>query len=580
LSSTDRRGLLATYLKPELPRAALLGAFLATGIGLQLANPLIARAFIDDAQAGQPFGRLLRLAFVFTAVAFVTQVATVAETYAADNLGWRTTNTLRVDLLRRVLGLDSGFHAGHSPGELVERVDGDVSAIAGFFSRFVVQVVGNAMFLLGVLAVVFAIDWRIGALLGFFAAGALTFMTRGGGTVATRSRRARAAVGALSGFLEERLVGLPDIKANGGDGWAMTGLSTRMAARYATARSSVLAASSFSSTISLVFVTGTGAALALGAELHRLGLVSVGTVFAVFRYTTMLRFPLEQLSRQMNNLQQATGGMVRVRELLDTRPAVDDGPGVDFASGALGVELADVSFSYAGPPVLEDVSFRVDPGEVLGILGRTGSGKTTVARLVYRLHDPAAGAVRIDGRDIRQARLDQLRTRVALVTQDVQLFHASLRDNVALFDPRPDDARLLEAFAALGLGGWLERLPAGLSTVLGPGGSGLSAGEAQLVALARVFLADPGVVLLDEASSRLDPASERLVETGMDHLLAGRTGLVIAHRLTTVARADRIIVLEAGRVVESGRRADLAGDPTSRFSHLSRLATQGEVAVR
>jgi ABC-type multidrug transport system fused ATPase/permease subunit len=213
---------------------------------------------------------------------------------------------------------------------------------------------------------------------------------------------------------------------------------------------------------------------------------------------------------------------------------------------------------------------RVERGEVLGLLGRTGSGKTTISRLLFRLHDPTAGAVRLGGVDARAARLDALRSRIGLVTQDVQLFEGTLRDNVALFNRSVTDARLTGVLAELGLDEWLRGLPAGLDTALGAGGRGLSAGEAQLVALARVFLKDPGLVILDEASSRLDPATERLLERAVGRLLDGRTGVVIAHRLATVERADRIAILEDGRVVEVGRRSDLVADPGSRFASLLR----------
>jgi ATP-binding cassette subfamily B protein len=177
--------------------------------------------------------------------------------------------------------------------------------------------------------------------------------------------------------------------------------------------------------------------------------------------------------------------------------------------------------------------------------------------------------------DVRLPTLDQLRAQVGIVTQDVQLFHATVRDNVTLFDPTVPDARIRAALEDLGLGGWLERLPAGLDTRLAPGGGGLSAGEAQLVAFARMFLKDPGLIVLDEASSRLDPATERLLERAVDRLLSGRTAIVIAHRLATVQRADRIVILEDGAIEEEGDRVALASDPDSRFSHLLRLGLEG-----
>lgn len=570
--------LLATYLRPEWPRTLLLGLLLLAGIGLQLANPQIAKTFIDRAEAGEPPERLVWIALLFLGVAALSQAATVAETYVAADLGWRTTNALRVDLTRHVLALDAGFHAEHSAGELIERIDGDVSAIAGFFSRFVVHVLGNGLFLLGLLLLLFREDWRVGGLLTLFALAALAFMTRGGGFVGVRSRLAREAAADLTGYVEERLAGLADLKASGADAYVMRRLDERLAARFQRVRAAVMAASLFNGAVGLILVIGTGAALALSATLFGAGAITLGTVYVVFRYTAMLRQPIERLSRQMNIFQQATGGVVRVSELLATRPEVTDGYGAGIPDGALSVELDRVSFAYGVEPVLHCVSCCVRPGEVLGLLGRTGSGKTTIARLLFRLHDPSEGSVRLGGIDLRQMRLDALRERVGLVTQDVQLFHGTLRDNVTLFDHGVPDARLREVFNELGLGEWLDALPNGLDTPLGASGRGVSAGEAQLVALARVFLKDPGLVVLDEASSRLDPLTERLLQRAVSRLLEGRTGVVIAHRLETVDRADAILILEDGRIVELGQRAELVHQAESRFARLLRVGIQEALA--
>src|SRR5690606_11782411 len=208
----------------------------------------------------------------------------------------------------------------------------------------------------------------------------------------------------------------------------------------------------------------------------------------------------------------------------------------------------------------------------LGLLGRTGSGKTTLTRLLFRLYDPTHGRVLLSGVDARHADLHHLRERIGLVTQDVQLFRGTLRDNLTFFDPTVDDAHVIEVVHEMGLGAWLERQEDGLDTVIDSGGRNLSAGEAQLIAFARVFLKDPGLVVLDEPSSRLDPASERRLQAAMDRLLEGRTAIVIAHRLETVERVDEILVLDGGTVAESGSRERLAADPGSRYARLRRAA--------
>jgi ATP-binding cassette subfamily B protein len=217
--------------------------------------------------------------------------------------------------------------------------------------------------------------------------------------------------------------------------------------------------------------------------------------------------------------------------------------------------------------VLDGLSFQLAPGTVLGLLGRTGSGKTTLARLVFRFYDPTTGHILLEGTDVRTSRVDELRHRVAFVTQDVQLFQASVRDNLTLFASVPDE-QIRAAITELELADWLDTLPQGLATVLGAGERSLSAGEAQLLAFARAFLRDPGLVILDEASSRLDPVTEQRIERAIEKLLRGRTAIVIAHRLGTVQRADEIMILEGGRISEHGKRAKLASDPGSRFYSL------------
>jgi ATP-binding cassette subfamily B protein len=283
----------------------------------------------------------------------------------------------------------------------------------------------------------------------------------------------------------------------------------------------------------------------------------------------MLRGPVQQLTRQVRDLQTASASIERITWLVETPRTIQDGRGGVIPEGPLAVELRDVSFGYdATSHALEEVSFRVAAGRVLGVVGRTGSGKTTLMRLLARLYDPVMGVVLLGGVDLRQASLADLRRHVGVVTQDVQLFRASVRDNLTLFDPTCDDQAIERALADLGLGGWYRGLPHGLDSELAP--NSLSAGEAQLLAFTRVFLKDPGLIVLDEASSRLDSATERLIVTAVQRLFAGRTAIVIAHRLETLRHADDILVLADGRVVELDRRDRLVADEFSRFAQLLR----------
>jgi ABC-type multidrug transport system fused ATPase/permease subunit len=327
-----------------------------------------------------------------------------------------------------------------------------------------------------------------------------------------------------------------------------------------------------------MFGLGAATAIGLSCVLYRDGALTLGAVYLLFRYTEMLRQPTEQIRNEIQDLQQADASMGRVESLLATEPALVDGPAESLPAGPLSVRFDRVSFAYAdGTPVLRDVDVCLEPGRVLGVIGRTGAGKTTLTRLIPRLVDPRGGSVRLGGVDLREVRIDGVRARVGVVTQDVHLFNASLRDNLTLFDSCVTDDRLLGVLDTLGMGSWVAGLPRGLDTALNVE-VGLSAGQAQVLACARIFLNDPDVVILDEASSRLDPATERLVHEALLRLLEGRTCVVVAHRLATIQIADDILVLEDGRVREHGPRLALAADPASRFSELLRLSTEEELS--
>jgi ATP-binding cassette subfamily B protein len=293
------------------------------------------------------------------------------------------------------------------------------------------------------------------------------------------------------------------------------------------------------------------------------------------------------VTEQLDDLQRASAGIERVAELVAIRSKVQDPPSprAPAAPHAARLRFEGVSFGYDDNEsaadnalVLQDIDFELAPGKVLGLLGRTGSGKTTLTRLIFRFYDPQRGRVRIDDVDLRELRIGDLRRRVGLVTQEVQLFQASVRDNLTFFDASISDERIMRVLGELGLLEWLGRLPNGLDSELESSAGGLSAGEGQLLAFARVFLADPGLVVLDEASSRLDPATEQRIERAVDTLLRGRTALIIAHHLDTVQRADDILILQDGRILEYGPRRALAAQPDSRFAQLLRTGMQ-EVLV-
>jgi ATP-binding cassette subfamily B protein len=576
VSYAQHRRFLVTYLSPQWPRVALLATLLLGSIGLQLLTPQIVSRFIDAARGGAAQDTLFSLAGVFIAVALTGQIISALSVYASENVGWTATNKVREDLALHCLRLDLPFHNARTPGEMIERVDGDVTQMSTFFSQFTIKVLGNAVLLVGILVLLFREDWRVGTIYTVFTGSALLVLRRLMESSIPYFKESRQASAMLLGFLEERLAGTEDIRSSGSVPYVINRFYLRMRDILTKSRRAWLRGMMMWGTTAGLLAVGNALAFGMGAFLLRRGIITLGIVYLFFHYTEMLRRPLEQITRQMQELQRASAGISRVGDLLALERATADGRGA-MPSGPLAVEVDDVSFGYTvDDPVLRGLSFHLAPGKILGLLGRTGSGKTTLGRLFVRFYDPTEGRIRLGGVDARDVPLADLRGRVGLVTQDVQLFHASARDNLTFFNPSISDRRIFDVLDELGLAAWVRSLPVGLDTQIGP--RSLSAGEAQLLAFARVFFKDPGLVILDEASSRLDPATEQLVERAVGALLRGRTAIIIAHRLGTVHRADEIMIIDGGRIIEHGERVRLAREPASHFASLLRTGLEEVLA--
>jgi ABC-type multidrug transport system fused ATPase/permease subunit len=573
------RPYLFTYLWPLRARALLLAALLLASIGLQLASPQLLRRFIDTAREGASNDALLRLAVLFFGVVLLGQLAAAAVLYLGTDVGWAATNILRADLLAHVLGLDMRFHNAHTPGELIQRVDGDVAALANFFSQFVVRILGSLLLVVGIVLLLIWEDWRLGLALAGIAVLGLLALQRLQRVAVPLVKAHRQSLAALTGFWEERLLGTEDIRTLGAQPYVMRRHFELLGEHMRRARLGNTSGRIMQSAGELLIAIGTAVAFTFGAYLLYGGTLTIGTIYLVFAYTDLLAWNILAIATQLDDLQQASAGIERIHELRSISSPLPDTGRARLPDTAPELAFEDVCFGYGeGTPALAHISFTLAPGATLGVLGRTGSGKTTLSRLLFRFYDPSSGRIRLDGTDLRELRLRELRRRIDLVTQDVQLFHASVRDNLTLFDAQIDDARILAALEEFGLDSWFQRLPDGLDSLLAPGGGGMSAGEAQLLAFTRVFLRNPTLVILDEASSRLDPATERMIGHATERLLHGRTAIVIAHRLTTVEQLDQILILEQGHVLEHGRRVALRDDPRSRFALLRRTGL-GEVLV-
>jgi len=557
---------LGALLRPDAGRWAGLGALVAAGSALTIAGPLVVRRIVDVTVDGTTASAVTRLALLFLAIAVSAQLLSVIVAWLATVAAWRTTNDLRLTMTRHVLGLDHEFHRTHTPGELIQRVDGDITSVSEFLGQVVTKAAGAALLVAGMVIVLSVIDWRLGLGMAVYVGLALAVIISTRHRAISESSDEMGALGRLYGGIEERLTAAEDLRASGA--------ADHVAWRFVEDSEEALVSAVRRERAFLVmwwFVQGAVAAgwvfaLVVGAVLYDRGVISLGTAFLLFQFVLLVARPLEEVVHELETVQKANGAMVRVADLLALRPNVVDDGTVSPPPGPLAVAATGVQFDYGDDrPVLRDVDVHIAAGRSVGIVGRTGSGKTTFSRLVLRLVEPTSGVVTLNGVPIADIPFSELRRRVALVPQEVELFAGTLRDNVTLFDDTRSEADVVDALERVGLG---VLAAAGVDRELGAGGAGLSAGEAQLLALARVWLRDPDLVVLDEATARVDPETERRLEAAVVDLMRGRTTLVIAHRLSTLKSVDEIIVFDQGRIVEHGDRADLVGDDESRFARL------------
>jgi ABC-type multidrug transport system fused ATPase/permease subunit len=567
MTAPSYRATLSTYLGPLRWRVVVLVLLLLGSIGLQLVIPLIMRSFIDAAVAQSAVAGMTTAGIAYLIAGILNQLLDAGASYLGTDIGWSATNRLREELTSHLFALDMGFHNDTTPGEMIERVDGDVTALSQFISRFLVRLIAAGVLLTGVIVVCWFESPVMGLTITIYVVLVLTLLVRLRKLAVAAAEEERETSARLYGFIEERLGGIDDIRALGAGRFTMVRFVPVI--RDFFTRTSIAWRKRIVVWVSAntAFWAGDALALIIGVWLTVQGSITVGTAYLILQYVQLIRSPIEQMTQELQELQKAAGGIVRIDQLRQLGTSIVDGD-ADLPAGPLSIEFEGVSFAYEERGVLEEVTFELTPGQSLGLLGRTGGGKTTITRLIARLYDPDDGAVRVGGHDLRAVRSQSLRKSIGVVTQDVQLFRATVKDNLTFFEPRSDD-EVLAALDAVGLGSWIRKV--GLHTVLGSGGQGLSAGEQQLLAFARVFLQDPGVVILDEPSSRLDPVTEMLLATATERLFAGRTVVIIAHRLETVRTADQIMVVEAGRIVEHGLREDLAADHESRYAAL--LAT-------
>jgi ATP-binding cassette subfamily B protein len=570
--SAARWRALGELLRRDRGRWIALGVLVAASAALALAGPIVVRAIVDRASEGTTGSEVARLAVLFLAIAVATQASAVAVAWFATVAAWRTTNGLRMRMTSHVLGLDHEFHRKHTPGELIQRVDGDVTSVSDFLGQVVPKAAGALCLVTGMVLVLAVLDIRLAIGMAAYVGLALAVVVRSRHRAVGESSDEMGSYARLYGGIEERITAGEDLRSNGAGGHAMWRFveDSTDALRTALRRENAFLRMWWAVQTSVA--AGSVLTLVVSAALVANGVISIGTAFLLFQYVLLISRPLEEVVHQLETVQKANGAMVRVIDLLRVRPGIVDDGTTSPPPGPLSVDLDHVTFDYGDDqPVLHDVDLVIAGGRSVGIVGRTGSGKTTCSRLVLRLVEATEGTVRLAGIPIADIPVAELRRRVALIPQEVELFAGSVRDNVTLFDPVPTDDAVIDALRAVGLDSVAD---AGIHRPLGASGSGLSAGEAQLLALARVWLRQPDLVVLDEATARVDPSTEARIEAAVDRLMRGRTTLIIAHRLSTLRRVDEIVVFEHGEMVEHGDRVELTADDDSRYARLLALALE------
>ncbi|WP_405090500.1 ABC transporter ATP-binding protein/permease [Micromonospora sp. NBC_01392] len=567
---TLRRGLA---LSPELKTglAATLALALVYMIG-RVAVPVAVQRGIDHGIVG---GLDLGVISLTVAVTVAVLVVTTACGYLMMRRLFTVSETalagVRTRAFRHVHDLSMLHQQSERRGSLVSRVTSDVDQITQFLQWGGVILLVNLGQLLVTTAVMLAYSWQLTLVVLVAFAPAVLIIRQLQRRLAGAYGLVRQRTGTLLGAIGESVVGAPVIRAYGIAGRTARRLDAAIdgqrVAQQRAIRISILGSSvgELAAGLALAGVVAVGVSLGVDRTL------SVGQLTAFLFLVTLFIQPVQIATEVLNEAQNAIAGWRRVLDVLDVEPDVAD-PGErgrELPSGPLDVRFAQVTFAYpGGPPVLHDVTLDIAAKSRVAVVGETGSGKTTFAKLLTRLMDPTEGEVLLSGVDLRQVRFDSLRARVVMVPQDGFLFDATVGENVRFARPDLSDARLAGAFTELGLADWLDGLPAGLDTPVGERGEALSVGERQLVALARAYVADPDLLVLDEATSAVDPATEVRLQRTLDAVTRGRTTLAIAHRLSTAQSADEVIVVDRGRIVQRGPHEELVRDADSVYALL------------
>ena len=550
---------LAELIAPYRARTILSVFSLLAATATALAPPFLAKYALDDAIRTSGQGRLTLVVVIFLAAGLANWGMTYAQTYLTGWVGERMLADLRSHLFRHLQRLSLGFYERHRAGVIISRLTNDVEALDQLVTDGVSSLVQNTLTLVGTAILLFVLDWRLAlatlAVIPLMSVGTAIFRTHS----ARAYRQVRERLGLVTATLAEDIAGMRVVQAFTREQASIRNFR-EISDRYRQSnQQTVLLNGIYFPFVDLLSTVALAVVLGYGGHLYFQGAVTIGTLFAFMLYVQNFFDPVQQLSQLYGTFLSATAALDKITDVLDEEPEVRDRPAAVELPAVRGhVRFESVRFAYGrGDEVLHGIDLDVPAGTTVALVGHTGAGKSTIAKLLARFYDPTHGRITIDGVDLRDVTQASLRRQLGVVPQEGFLFAGTVRENIAFGRPDATMEQIVAATRAVGAHDFIERLEDGYETELGERGSRLSLGQRQLVAFARALLADPRILVLDEATSSVDIGTERRIEVALRKLLAGRTAFVIAHRLSTIRDADVIVVLEHGRVVEQGSHDEL-----------------------